>query len=118
MDILGPETALLTRLMAATSLRQKVLAGNVANQNTPGYRRQVVRFESLLRDAIEGGGDVSRVQPEIAVDDLTPGRPDGNNVNLELEESAQDENLLLFEAYAAIMRNRFELLRVSIQGGS
>ena len=118
MDIIGPETALLTRLMAATSLRQKVLAGNVANQNTPGYRRQVVHFESLLRDAIEGSGDLSDVQPKVVVDDITPARPDGNNVSLELEESAQDENLLLFEAYAAIMRNRFELLRASIQGGS
>ena len=115
MDIVGPETELLTRLMAASSLRQKVLAGNVANQNTPGYRRKMVVFESLVQDALDGGKSLAKVEPRVVVDELSPSSPDGNNVNLELEENAQDENMLLFEAYAAIMRHRFELLRSSIQ---
>jgi len=117
MDLTGPESRLLGRLMSAAALRHKVLAANVANQNTPGYKRQVVRFENLLRDAVrKGRTDVEDIAPVVVVDDLTPGRPDGNNVDLELEKTAQDENLLLFEAWAAISHNRSELIRAAIQG--
>jgi flagellar basal-body rod protein FlgB len=118
MDMLGPETRLLEQLMSAASLRHKVLAHNVSNQNTPGFKRQYVQFEELLRQTLEAGGDPARVAPRIVTDEVTPARPDGNNVTLELEESSQDENVLLFEAYAAILHNRFELLRASIDGGS
>jgi flagellar basal-body rod protein FlgB len=117
MDMLGPETRLLERLMSAAALRHKVLANNVSNQNTPGYKRQYVQFEDLLRQTLESGGDLARVEPRVVTDEATPARPDGNNVNLELEENAQDENVLLFEAYAAILHNRFEILRASIDGG-
>ena len=118
MDMLGHETRLLEKLMSAASLRHKVLANNVSNQNTPGYKRQYVQFEELLRNALESGADPLRVTPRVVTDEVTPARPDGNNVNLELEESAQDENVLLFEAYAAILQNRFELLQASIDGGA
>ncbi len=40
---------LLLRLMSASTLRAKVLSENVANQNVPGYKRKIVRTESVRR---------------------------------------------------------------------
>jgi flagellar basal-body rod protein FlgB len=115
-----PTARLLGRLMDAASLRARILAGNVANQNTPGYRRQVVRFEELLRGALAKGAgqrELERVAPQVEPDTLTPGRADGNNVSLELEVSAMRQNRLAYEMYAAIRGSRSELLRSAIESG-
>jgi flagellar basal-body rod protein FlgB len=115
-----PSSRLLGALLDAAALRARVLAGNVANQNTPGYTRQVVRFEELLRSAIDSGRAteaVARTAPEVAADTATPARADGNNVNLELELSAARENRLLYEMYSAIKASRAELIRSAIESG-
>jgi flagellar basal-body rod protein FlgB len=119
MAAIGGETELLFRLMRATTLRAKVIAGNVANQNTPGYVRQTVRFEENLRAALESGDDAQTpAVPEIVQDELTPKRPDGNNVTLEVELNAMRENRILYEAYSTILTANFELLRSSIKDGN
>jgi flagellar basal-body rod protein FlgB len=108
---------LLLRLLAASSERARVIADNIANQNTPGYTRRVLRFEELLSRALAEGGEAWGVQPTLEEDLLTPRRPDGNNVNVELEMNALRQNRLLYEAYASILGTRFELLRSSIESG-
>lgn len=117
MDAGLGQSDLLMRLLAASNERTKVLANNIANQDTPGFTRQVLRFEELLREALADGRDPALVEPELAPDTLTPGRPDGNNVNLELEMNGMRQNRLLYEAYAAILDTRFELLRAGIESG-
>ena len=60
------------------------------------------------------------VQPKIVVDqvdDVSPSRPDGNNVNLELELNALRENRLRFETYAAIVEGRGSIKRLALGGG-
>jgi flagellar basal-body rod protein FlgB len=107
---------LLLRLLSASAERARVIAGNISNQNTPGYTRKVLRFEELLRDAIETGrSNLADVQPTIEEDLLTPRAADGNNVNVELETNALRQNRLLYEAYASILGTRFELLRSSVE---
>ena len=108
---------LLLKLLSATTERAKVLANNVANQNTPGYVRKVLHFEKLLKEVIDSGANIDSVQPLVEEDVLTPKRADGNNVNVELEMNALRQNRLLYEAYAAILGTRFELLRSSIESG-
>ena len=97
-----------------------MLSANVANQNTPGYTRQVVRFEELLREAAERGrsaSELARIAPQVQADQATPARADGNNVNLELEMSASRQNQLLYEMYLAIRSSRSELIRSAIESG-
>ena len=115
-----PSGRLLGALLDAAALRARVLAGNIANQNTPGYTRQVVRFEELLRSAVERGrgpAELARVAPRVEADRLTPARADGNNVSLELELSAARENRLLYELYSSIRSSRSELIRSAIESG-
>ncbi|NOT30743.1 MAG: flagellar biosynthesis protein FlgB [Planctomycetes bacterium] len=109
----GP-TDLMVRLLGACELRARVVSANIANSNTPGYVRNVVRFEDLLGARLEKGGDIARVTPELVADLETPSRPDGNNVSLELELNAMRENRLLYEAYSSILRSHFSLLESAI----
>jgi len=110
-------TDLLVRLLGACETRARVVSANIANSNTPGYVRQVVRFEELLGKELANGGDPAHVAPEIQPDLETPARPDGNNVSLELELNAMRENRLLYESYSSILRSHFALLESAITEG-
>lgn len=117
MDVVGGNAELLLRLMGAATERARVIASNIANENTPGYRRQVVRFEELLSGVLARGGDAASIEPQVETDQLTPARPDGNNVVMELELNASRQNRLLYETYAAILQTQFELVRSGIESG-
>jgi flagellar basal-body rod protein FlgB len=115
MRIDNSQDVLLMRLLDATGQRSRLLAHNVANQNTPGYRRQVLRFEEQLGAAIrQGNVDLAEIQPTIGVDETTPGRADGNNVIAELEKNASQENSLMAESYLALLDFHFRTLRSAI----
>jgi len=109
---------LLLRLIDASELRAKVLSANIANQNTPGYQRRDVNFESLLQEAMRKGPSAAQsIQPEVSLDTESPSRPDGNNVTLELELNALRENRMLYETYASILAGHFNLMRAAITEG-
>ena len=110
-------TEVLLRLMSATALRGKVLANNIANQNTPGFHRQVVRFEEdLLAELDRRRPDLGRVEPRIVADETAAARADGNTVSLEEELGGSRENRILFEIYAAILGGRMDVLKSAING--
>ena len=118
MEATGTSLDLLFRMMSASTERARVISSNIANVDTPGYRRSDVRFEDLLRDASQSGRtDLSNITPRIEEDTLTPANADGNNVTLELELNASRQNRLLYETYAAIMQTHFEMLRAGIESG-
>ncbi len=117
MDVTPARNDLLLRLLAATELRSRVVSGNLANLNTPGYKRQEVRFEDLLRTALRRGTDPGQVEARIELDLESPARPDGNNVSLELEMNSLRENRLLYETYAAILEGRMNLQRIAVTEG-
>ena len=122
MEFSITDNNLLTKLLSASELRAKVISSNIANLNTPGFKRSVVEFEDLLRDAITGIGSpgefgASSVEPYVHEDHLTPARPDGNNVTLELEMNALRENRLLYETYASILQGHFNLLDTAVSDG-
>ena len=109
-------TDLLVRMLGACELRARVVSANIANSNTPGYVRQVVRFEEFLGEELSKGADPAHVQPALEKDIETPARPDGNNVSLELELNSMRENRLLYETYASILRSHFTLLESALSG--
>jgi flagellar basal-body rod protein FlgB len=118
MPITNNTDQLLVNLMSASSLRYKVLTGNLTNQNTPGYVRQTVAFEDLLaRELGDSRPDLLAVEPQVVTDELTPGSPDGNNVNAELEINGLLQNRLQYETYSTLLAARMELVRAAIQEG-
>ncbi|HPF12709.1 MAG: flagellar basal body rod protein FlgB [Planctomycetes bacterium] len=117
MELYGPNSNLLMRLMSATTERQRVLSNNIANQNTPGFKRRNVEFESLLTREMERfQPQVDRVQPESTIDTTSPSQPNGNNVNMELEVASMRENMLRYEMYATIMSGNVKIMSSAING--
>jgi flagellar basal-body rod protein FlgB len=102
----------LERALTGSSLRQEAIASNIANVNTPGYRRQDVDFQSALQAAWGQGKDgVSRVSPAVGVDASSAVRQDGSSVDIDVEAAAQAKNGLQYEALSAVIKTRLSILR-------
>lgn len=124
----------LRKGLDAMSMRQKALASNVANSETPGYVAKRVAFEGELAKAfdkrikgivrtseehipVRGGlKALDRVQPEV-VNDPTPMNYNGvNNVDIEKEMATMATNQIHYQAASKIMGVRFKMLRSAIMG--
>lgn len=108
---------LISSLMSAATLRQRVIANNIANASTPGFLRSTVPFEEQLRKAMSHGEpNYSKLKPEIVEDTGTKPGFDGNNVTLEAELNSLEENRITYELYAAILTSRTSMMESAIQG--
>lgn len=117
MDLLGSPGQLLLRLLSSTEERARVVAGNIANQNTPGYKRREFAFEELLAQEMEKGKhDLGHVMPKTLIDRDSPSRGDGNNVVIEQEVGYLRESSLRYDMYAAILRSRVSMVQSAING--
>lgn len=117
MDLLGPPAQLLLRLLSSTQERARVTASNIANQNTPGYKRREHRFEELLADELgKSNPNLDKVRATTVVDSASPSRGDGNNVVLEDEMGAIQESALRYDLYAAMLRGRAAIVSSAIHG--
>ncbi|MBU3142314.1 flagellar basal body rod protein FlgB [Clostridium sp. CF012] len=119
---------LLKKSMDASALRSKVIANNVANINTKGYKKFYVTFEETLNDSmvkntlktdnekhiqtVSGTGDIS-----VQKDEGTSMRQDGNNVDIDLEMANQAANTLMFNALVTQANSKISLTRYIIGGG-
>lgn len=112
-----------TRLMLKTVLdacqtRHAVLANNLANANTPGFRRCDVPFRAALNDAIRGGDRkaLEQFSPEILEDRTAAVRNDGNSVSIQTELGSMMDNNILHGAAAQILSSKYERLKKAIKG--
>ncbi len=128
----GRTMDILHRTMDVNLLRQDVIANNIANADTPNFKRSVVNFETQLRDALEGPGE-SRfeaaltnekhipfrqptsyrdVRPTRFLDSQTTAKNNGNNVDIEQESM----NLLNNELMYTLLTNSIgsQLSRVNL----
>ena len=113
-----PEAADYLRAgLKASGLRQSVIANNIANLNTPDFRRGQVRFESLLADAVKGdsAADPSDVTPEVLHAAAEGPGDQGNNVDLDVEVGELIKNSTLQKAYLRLMTKMMNQMELAIQ---
>ena len=108
------------QLMDATVLRHQALAANIANAETPGYKRVDLAptFSSQLQAAIQrGAGELQKLQPQL-VDDTTSKavRPDGNNVEIEKELMLLGRNSTEYSFLTQVVSTDIRNLRTAITG--
>jgi flagellar basal-body rod protein FlgB len=105
----------LERALSGASLRQKAIAENLANANTPGYRRQDVDFHGALQRAMGSGREaVERTGFSVEADPASPVRADGGSVDVDVETTALAQNGLEYEAIASIIKTQDSILRTAI----
>jgi flagellar basal-body rod protein FlgB len=111
-------TNILEKAMDVSWLRQQLIADNIANVDTPQYKRQDIDFKKTLANAINqdasGAGDLDPVY--IDSDQYTEGN-NGNNVDMENEMTQQAINLLQYDSLARLESDQLSMLKTAITGG-
>lgn len=114
----------LEKALDASWLRNEVISNNIANVDTPGYKRKTVKFEEFLNSEMK----TSRIQSgqtrlsgsSMLVSEDTTSlsyRSDGNNVDIEREMSDLAMNTLRFNTLIQKMNGDFQKLNSVIKGG-
>ncbi len=133
MNIIGSSTSentynLLKKSMDASALRSKVIANNISNINTKGYKKFYVTFEDTLNESMGGNKlktdnskhmQTGSSNGEIVVqrDESTSMRQDGNNVDIDLEMTNQAANSLMYNALVKQVNSKISLTSYVIRGG-
>jgi flagellar basal-body rod protein FlgB len=121
---------LLSKSLDAGMMRSKAIANNIANVNTPGYKRIEVTFEDELRKALDnsrlqgtrtnekhlqlGKLDIASINAKVKKP-IDPTLPSGvNNVDIDSEMAKLAENQLLFNFSAKFLHGKFTKLNAAI----
>lgn len=138
--LLSTETMdLVQRSLDAAALSHKVISNNLANVDTPGFKRSTVLFNENLRKAMEAkrGGTqqlalnrtdarhldvnaapaLSSIEPELVTDVTSTLRNDGNNVDIDREVALLSQNTVWYQTLAQITQMQFASLRTAISEG-
>lgn len=106
-------------------LRNEVLSSNIANVDTPNYKRKDVSFATYLNSALGGtdnaistltqrvnNADLSKVNSKVYTDNSNLSyRTDGNNVDIETENVELASNQLMYNALIDSMSNEFSRMK-------
>jgi flagellar basal-body rod protein FlgB len=106
-----PLSGKLERYMDLLSARQKLVASNIANADTPGYRTQDIDFQSEFQNAM-GGAPKAIQAGGLRV------KNDGNDVNIDRESRLLSENALRFSVASNLMHGQIQALRAAIKEGA
>lgn len=113
---------LAQKLLDASALRQEAIATNIANAETPGFRRLDVSadFAQQLRARV-AAGDLASTAPTLSpklAEDLSARsvRPDGNTVEIERELLALNRNAVEFDYLSEVVSGNLKQLRLAITG--
>ena len=90
-------------------MRQKLVASNIANADTPGYKTQDVDFQTSFQAVLNGGSAKPVEVTGLAV------KNDGNNVDLDREARLLSENALRFSIATNLMKSSFTQVKEAIK---
>lgn len=115
----GQKLNLVKRSMDAAMLRHGVISNNIANVNTPNFKKQEVVFEETLAKAMDatgfhgktthprhiqiGSGALGAVTPKLVVNGRTSMRNDGNNVDIDEEMATLSKNTINYRALSSAL---------------
>ena len=109
--MLDPLASKLEHYMDLLSARQKLVASNIANADTPGYKTQDIDFQAEFLNAM-AEAPVNPVEVRgLAV------RNDGNNVSIDREARLLSENALRFSIATNLMRDQIRSVKMAIEEG-
>jgi len=123
---------ILEKALSASVLRQKTISNNIANVNTPGFKKSEVSFEDKLQTAVNqsllpltrtndkhllAGGVSGALEPTVTVDNNTSMRLDGNNVDIDKEMAGLAKNNIYYSAVAQQLGKHYNLLLSAIKEG-
>jgi len=116
IDVTDPVGMILGSALDGVSLRQRVIADDIANVDTPGFRARSVDFETSLRAAIADGEFAGDAVPVTSTPADTPVGANGNNVDLRKETLAAVQSQFQYQMLGRAVSDRFANVRTAIGG--
>ena len=122
----------LEKSLNAAWLRNEAISNNIANVDTPNYKREEVKFESILNESISGLSTEGKItgknhlsianstvtnEPVIVKDYNSKIRKDGNNVNIDVEMANLAKNSLYYNTLSQRISGYFSKLKLVIKDG-
>ncbi|GAB1694683.1 flagellar basal body rod protein FlgB [Krasilnikovia sp. M28-CT-15] len=101
--------------VSGLAARQRAIADNIANIETPGYHARKVKFEEALSGAVSAGRSPSSVAPSVQ-QSLEPTRLNGSNVNLDEETLSHLDTTMRYQLTLRAVDSKYSLLREAIKG--
>jgi flagellar basal-body rod protein FlgB len=120
----------MERSLNAATTRQRVIADNIANVDTPYFKRSEVRFEELLQNEMKGSaleshrtdprhfhfGRPSAVEPQITTDNASAINNNLNNVDIDYEMSLMAKNQLRYNVLVQQVNSEIKKAHTAIGG--
>lgn len=133
-DKLTSNMRLLEKSIGAAWVRNDVITQNLANVDTPGYKRKTVAFEEFLSDALDkssfkgfktdsrhidiGGSNVESANSIVKLDNTSLSyRLDGNNVDAENENASLAKNAIKYNTLVQSLSSELKRVKLSISEG-
>ena len=113
------ESEALAGLMDAASRNHSIIANNLANLNTPGYKTARLRFARQLDELLDRRGNLQagrRVEPQVYHPLFGDAAMDGNDVSLAREIGELNKNMVKTRLYLGVLSWRIRRLRAAITG--
>ena len=128
MDVTGQDLTLaaIAKALGLLSARQEAISANIANVNTPGYRRRDVNFAAQLREAVSAGSVSSKqeriaavegVRKNLLVDGSFFSRNDLGSVDIDREMAEEARTQMMYNSFARLASKRFRMYRMAIMDG-
>jgi flagellar basal-body rod protein FlgB len=119
--MLGSSINILEKILDVAAFRHRVLASNIANADTPGYKARDISFQKELNRAIkassvERGASSGKQDYEIFEVVTTMPNRDGNTVNLNIEMAKITENSLIYNTATSLMAMKMRMVKDVIRG--
>jgi flagellar basal-body rod protein FlgB len=105
-------SAALSSALDGLALRQRTIANNIANVNTPGYHARRVSFENALAQSVAAGDGHATA---TTAESLEPTQLNGNNVNLDTETLSNVDTVLRFQFASQAAGNEFTAIRAAMR---
>jgi flagellar basal-body rod protein FlgB len=103
--------------------RQEVIASNIANADTPGYKARDIDFKSALAAAVDrpaapGSGKEAAAmpKPDLLFRRVLQPSVDGNTVDMDVERAQFAENAVHYEADITALTHEIRMMLAAIQG--
>lgn len=124
---------ILSKALDASWKRNEVITNNIANAETPNFKRSEVLFENILKEQLTGkklkgavtdpkhihinGGNLKDIKYVIQRDNRFSTRRDNNNVDIDVEMAERAKNEILYHALTSRMQSGFQKIKFVINEG-
>lgn len=130
LNLFGGTISSLENGLSYATLKNKTIANNIANVDTPNYKAQDVSFKKYLTEAQEKKGFASNRTDnrhyDFSISQSTPGvysyenfrtRENGNAVNMDAEQVSLADNQIYYNALIDRIGSKFNTLNTVVKGG-